>query len=575
MPRLDWIGKDKVINHHLAVPYRVLKHAYGYRSDCDDKSITNSGNIIIHGDNLIALKSLLPRYEGSIKCVYIDPPYNTGKENWVYNDNVNDPKIKKWLGEVVGAEGEDLSRHDKWLCMMYPRMCLLRQLLSIDGVIFISIDDNEYHNLKSLCDEIFGRHNFITNFIWYTEGHTDNQDVITGVHEYILCYAKEIEHVSIRSIVDPNIPSDSKILRDFAENSITKNGFKNAPSIITLPKGFPCEISELHLKKSPHVEEFYNDVKDRFISREDTQKYKMVYPARLDDMDVVNGKLSHDCRVFSGWMNAGKLRQFIKDGCIPTLEPTGTTLRYYLSKNGVVYYNRSGRVSHYVQSVLSNMGTTEKQKYALEAMGIKFDYPKPVELISYLISMFSEKDDIVLDSFAGSGTTSEAVLSLNKKDGGQRKFIMIELGDYADDYTARRARCVMSGYSHKGKQYPGTGGAFDFFELGEPLFMDDGNLNESLPIADIREYLFYSETRHSLPPEAASSPYYLGTFNSTGYYFFYEKEKQTTLDYNSLSIIIKKADSYVIYADVCLLSDDYMLKNNIVFKKIPRDIKQL
>ena len=158
MPTLDWIGKDKVINHHMDVPYRVLDPQYEY-GDAD-------GNMIIHGDNLSALKSLLPQYEGKIRCIYIDPPYNTGNEGWVYNDNVNDPRIRKWLGEVVGCEGEDLSRHDKWLCMMYPRLKLLHKLLAEDGVIFISIDDNELYNLKMICDEIFGSSCFVANIGW-------------------------------------------------------------------------------------------------------------------------------------------------------------------------------------------------------------------------------------------------------------------------------------------------------------------------------------------------------------------------------------------------------------------------
>lgn len=175
MPTLTWIGKEKVVNHHQEVPYRVLEHKYGFRADDPaDTTPTNSGNKIIHGDNLEALKSLLPEYEGRIKCIYIDPPYNTGNEKWVYNDNVNDPKIKKWLGEVVGKQGEDLSRHDKWLCMMYPRLRLLHKLLADDGAIFISIDDNELANLKQLCDEIFGAQNFIGQWHWFKSATPPN-----------------------------------------------------------------------------------------------------------------------------------------------------------------------------------------------------------------------------------------------------------------------------------------------------------------------------------------------------------------------------------------------------------------
>ena len=192
MPTLHWIGKEKVVNHHQEVPYRVLEHKYGFRDGVRSDEDTGSGNMIIHGDNLEALKSLLPKYQGKINCIYIDPPYNTGNEKWVYNDNVNEPHIKKWLGEVVGTEGEDLSRHDKWLCMMYPRLALLQKLLKEDGAIFISIDDNEVFNLKLICDEIFGTNNFVDMFAWrktYTPSnlsHTTKKCV-----EYVLCYSKE------------------------------------------------------------------------------------------------------------------------------------------------------------------------------------------------------------------------------------------------------------------------------------------------------------------------------------------------------------------------------------------------
>ena len=175
MPTLHWIGKDKVVNHHLDVPFRVLDHIYGFDNGKQSKKETNSGNKIIRGDNLEALKALLPEYEGQVKCIYIDPPYNTGNEGWKYNDNVNDPKIRKWLGETVGKEGDDLTRHDKWLCMMYPRLQLLHKLLSKDGIIFISNDDNEYQNLKYISDEIFGRSNFITNFYLENRWKFDNQ----------------------------------------------------------------------------------------------------------------------------------------------------------------------------------------------------------------------------------------------------------------------------------------------------------------------------------------------------------------------------------------------------------------
>ena len=191
MPTLNWIGKDKVVSHHQDVPYRVLEHKYGFTAGKGEQTEpTNSGNKIIHGDNLEALKSLLPEYEGRIKCIYIDPPYNTGNEKWVYNDNLNHPKIKKWLGEVVGKEGDDLSRHDKWLCMMYPRIKLLHRLLDKDGAFFMSIDDNEQANVKLLCDEIFGIQNSIGPIIQNKQNSKNDTINVQKNHEYILIYRK-------------------------------------------------------------------------------------------------------------------------------------------------------------------------------------------------------------------------------------------------------------------------------------------------------------------------------------------------------------------------------------------------
>jgi len=194
MPTLNWIGKEKVLNHHQDVPYHVLDKQYTYNAE-------ESDNLIIHGDNLAALKSLLPQYEGRVKCIYIDPPYNTGNEGWVYNDKVNDPKILKWLDSVVGKEGEDLSRHDKWLCMMYPRLRLLHKLLAPDGIIFISIDDNEQANLKLVMDEIFGGGNFVDTIIWQkTFSPKNSAKYFSANHDFILLYAKNKEQWKINPL---------------------------------------------------------------------------------------------------------------------------------------------------------------------------------------------------------------------------------------------------------------------------------------------------------------------------------------------------------------------------------------
>lgn len=199
MPTLHWVGKDKVKHHHRDVPYRVLTDEHQYQAPPGTPS-NSTDNRIIQGDNLEALKSLLPEFESKVQCIYIDPPYNTGNESWVYNDNVNDPRIRKWLGQVVGKEGEDMSRHDKWLCMMYPRLKLLHRLLADEGSIWVSIDDNEMHYLRSLLDEVFIRSNFVASVIWQKRTSPDARLQISDAHEYFLVYAKKHEKLRLNKL---------------------------------------------------------------------------------------------------------------------------------------------------------------------------------------------------------------------------------------------------------------------------------------------------------------------------------------------------------------------------------------
>lgn len=243
-------------------------------------------------------------------------------------------------------------------------------------------------------------------------------------------------------------------------------------------------------------------------------------------MRVENYKLVSDCTVYSGWMNADKLKKFIENDCKPIIDGD-TSLKFYLSKNGVIYYYRSGRESHYIQTVLQNMGTTETNKYMIEKMGLKFDYPKPVNLIKYLLTFFCSPKDIVLDSFAGSGTTAHAVLELRQKI--PLGFILIEMMDYAESITAERVKRVIDGYGEGKSTVEGTGGDFSYYELGEPLLIGD-NLNEAVGAERIREYIYFTETKQRLAPAHADEPYYLGTHIATGYYFYYERERRTTLD---------------------------------------------
>src|SRR5487761_530790 len=200
MARLEFAGARYVRNYHLAVPHHELvidatksfPPRVGRASSPDAPAPGLDDNLIIHGDNLKALKFLLPHFAGKVKCIYIDPPYNTGNENWVYNDNVSSPMIQEWLGKVV--DREDLTRHDKWLCMMMPRLKLLREFLTDDGVIFVSIDDNEVHWLRGLMDEIFGEPNFVANIVWHKVDSPKNTAMhLSEDHEYLVLYARNKE----------------------------------------------------------------------------------------------------------------------------------------------------------------------------------------------------------------------------------------------------------------------------------------------------------------------------------------------------------------------------------------------
>lgn len=568
MPELTWVGKNKVITHHLDVPFRSLDCVYTFTPDGETSSGEAASNMVIHGDNLEALKALLPRYEGRVDCIYIDPPYNTGNEKWVYNDAVNDPRMKRWIGEVVGKEGDDLSRHDKWLCMMYPRLRLLHRLLSPSGVIFLSIDDNEQANLKAVCDEIFGSRNHMATFVWESSGNTDNQAEVIKTHEYIHAYYKNKNLAKINPVVDPNVGEDSKVRRDFAENSVIKNGAKNPPSVVTLPVGFPCEVDSLDLPAHSFANDFIEEAKVKgYLTRQMKKDYAVEYPIRLDDLTVRDGRLVAPCRVFSGWSSARKLRAFLSAGCV-SLREKDADLFYYLTKNGVIYYRREGRQSHYVQSVLRNMGTTEKSRYYLEQIGINFEYPKPVELVAYLISLYAPKDGLVLDSFAGTGTTAHAVIDLNGRDEGTRRFILVELGDYADSVTARRVKNAIVQSSSEC--------SFSFYELGESIFVE-GGVNPRIPIDEVREYIWFSETGENYDSRNKElHPDFLGkTEAGVAYFYAVDGGVGSVLDKRYLSSVPAacEAAAYVFYAGTCLLSDKELSDLSITFKKIPRDIK--
>ena len=583
MPTLDWIGKSKVVNHHLDVPYRVLERKYSYDADGQHAEDNGSENMIIHGDNLEALKSLLPRYEGKIKCIYIDPPYNTGNENWVYNDNVNDPRIKKWLGEVVGKEGEDLSRHDKWLCMMYPRLRLLQKLLSDDGAIFISIDDNELYNLKLICDEIFGSSCFVANISWQrTYSPRNDSKGISNEIEHILAYSRypnwipgKLPRTEKMDSVYKNPDNDISSWRNsdaFAPEALTHQGMVYAiQHPITGELIYPYDGAHWPLDQQSMLEEMCNWAEYHLVDIHDDDKRASVCGISVDDIrkDVKAIILAEPLETAKE-----KALNIYKRGQWP---------KFFFTKNGYggiarkTYYDpNKGKVVTNLWNYSDAGHTDEAKKEIKQLFNDKnlFDTPKPSRLINRILQIASDKDSLVLDSFAGSGTTAHAVLNLNKADDGSRKFILIEMEDYADSITAERVKRVIHGYGEGKKAVEGTGGDFSFYELGVPIFNGD-KLNEAAGKEEIRKYIWYTETRQDLQPQSETEPYLLGIHYDTAYYFCYEPGKLTSLNYEFLSTVKTRTESYVIYADRCFISDDQLDRWHITFKKIPRDITRV
>jgi adenine-specific DNA-methyltransferase len=638
MPSLYWIGKYKVINHHIDVPLKLLEHSYGFDNGTQTDKETNSGNRIIHGDNLEALKALLPEYEGRIDCIYIDPPYNTGNEGWVYNDNVNDPHIKRWLGQVVGKESEDLSRHDKWLCMMYPRIKLLYKLLSDDGAIFISIDDNEYSNLKLLCDDIFGYHNCIGPIIQNKMNAKNDTVNVQKNHEFIVLYRKRGSVVE-GTKVKPTIVNKQWVTKEvFEENgeyyyindAITtrgEGGILNARINLGYTIYYNPETGEkvaiqdydVELAKTSNTEEEVYTTDETLVSL----GYIPIRPPK------VRGKLG--CWTWS----LGKFNDQKKEIIITGKEGSYAVKKRIFVKHSDVFEEEG---KYYIQMIsfgnsrsIINYSTNDGTNELNNIMGESniFDNPKNINMLEYLISLIPNQNAIVLDSFAGSGSTAQAVLSLNKKDKGNRKFICIEMMDYAETITAERTRRVISGYSYSGnkKEIVSTfpvnittlkkadkivneynklkqenkyknikiesngseilltgiieitdkveplGGSFDFYKLGQPMFLEDGYLNELVGVEKIRQYVYYTETKTPLTPtKHKDNKHFLDKHDDTAYYFHYAQDEVTTLDHAFLASMRTKAEQYVIYADNCLLTKDFMMRHHIIFKKIPRDI---
>ena len=468
MPTLNWIGKEAVVKHHKEVPLRLLEPVPELSCGAADAGTEGEtpNNLIVQGDNLHALKALLPRYAGQVKCIYIDPPYNTGNEGWAYNDNVNSPEIRKWLGEVVGKEGETLDRHDRWLCMMYPRLVLLRQFLREDGAIFISIDDNEVATLRLLMDEIFGASNFAATFIWEKRTTRENRRVFSFSHDYVLCYARRLEHFERTR---GELPLSQEVI----------NRHKNPDND---PRGAWQSVSLNAQAGHGTAAQFYTITtpSGRVLSPPQGRCWIVTKP-RFDELVAEN-------RVYFGpsGNNAPRQKKFLAE------------VSRGLTPHTLWRADEVGTTDSATKSVLEIMSTSAS-----------FETPKSIGLIQRILQIATDKDSLVLDSFAGSGTTGHAVLKQNAEDGGNRRFILVEMDDnIARTVTADRVRRVARGYS-KGPLSPGPspaggrgekvvdglGGGFQFCRLSaEPLFDAEGQIRRDVRFAQLAEFVWFAET---------------------------------------------------------------------------------
>lgn len=482
MATLNWIGKEAVVNHHKKVPVRLL--------ECDRELSAgdpDSGNLLVEGDNLEALKALLPRYKGQVKCIYIDPPYNTGNEGWVYNDNVNDPRIMKWLGDAVGKEAEDLCRHDKWLCMMYPRVALLREFLREDGLLFVSLDDNEVAVFKCVLDELFGRRNFVQQIIWKNKyGPGAMTRGFGNIHEYILCYSKS----PVDSIEAHLSAEQMALYKHKDEHFATRGGY------ITQPLATKSKDNRANLVYPI------------------AYKSELIWPDKqwIWEQSRMKATIAKNGVVFKKMRDGGwsvRFKQYLRD------------------ENGNM---RMAKPISIMNGPFNQDGTAEIEEIFGDRV---FNNPKPTELIRYLLSMVvndhDDKDAIFMDSFAGSGTTGHAVLALNRQDGGNRRFILVQMEEsgrnVARDVTAVRLKRVIEGY-HPGNdakkpKVAGLGAGFKYCRLGREVLDEHGNINPEVPFVDLARYVFLLETGVPAPTRPRRDNPLIGVHDGRAVYLLY------------------------------------------------------
>lgn len=545
MPTLEFKGKQFIYSHHHNVPFRELvvdkNKSLSEQPSLDD-------NLIIHGDNLHALKALMPQYAGKIKCIYIDPPYNTGNEGWCYNDNVNSPLMKEWVAKNANpVDKEDLQRHDKWLCMMYPRLKLLHELLADDGVIFVSIDDNEVHHLRGIMDEIFGEQNFIGTFIWRKkEGGGQASDYFVIEHEYIHVYCKSDQFIWI----------DEEL--DLSEKGFNKEDYRGKYKAVKLAKwGNTARREDRPSMYFPIL----------------SPDGKKCYPLAPDGND--------------GRWRVGnrRMEEIIQNDLIHWEQKDGKWLPY----EKIYFVDKDTKVLK-ERSIVFDLYFTSNGTNALTQIFGKKDVlenPKPHELIRLFLEHSTTENDVILDSFAGSGTTAHAVLALNKEDGGNRKFILVEMEDYANNITAERVRRVIKGIptAKDEKLKQGLGGSFTFCNLGDEFNIEKILTGEALPTYEaLARYVFYTATGKSLEGSIKEKPdYFIGETDLYQIYLIYQPDI-SFLRSNDSALNNKKVEAItarnskkqkLVFASAKYMGQNELSAYNITFCQLPYAIHKV
>lgn len=556
MATIHFKGKSYVQNHHLTLKYHHL--VPNPDASLTDK-VSLQDNLIIHGDNLLALKALLPTYAGKVKCIYIDPPYNTGNEGWIYNDNVNSPMMQSWLKANSPVDKEDLARHDKWLCMMMPRLKLLRELLRDDGVIFVSIDDNEVHHLRMLMDEIFGEENFIAQLVW-EKGRKNDAKLFSVGHEYIIVYAYSREVLRQHNTVWREVAPGAEEVWEKYVTLRELHGDDDA-SIEQSLKDWYKQLPKKHPSKKfsryKHVDK-YGPWRDDNISWPggNGPRYDVVHPVTKKPCAVPErGWVFPSLETMQKKINLG-IVVFREDHTEPPMRKNHLRLipeelddEFFIEVQEELESEDEKEDLGIGLRVMPSVIYRQSQvavKFLRKLMGKKTldTTPKDHEVLARLFSYCTAENDIILDSFAGSGSTAHAVVTANQNDNSNRKFILIEMEDYATSLTAERVRRVIKGVPRSKDEAlkAGLGGSFSFFGLGDPIEMQAILDGDKLPdYEELARYVFYNTTGDEFDPAKVDEKrHYIGENNEYEVYLFY----QTSLDYlRSTAFDLDKAES--------------------------------